>query len=175
MKLWLPRLCEALTVRGMKDQILAAGTKFHNWGCPGQRTKFHLFVMRSLIALRLVTGFGYKEFFDKQIFIDTMHLLYKAKVHKSCTESGSDWMKTSYSWLEPGWLPAYWLGQWPARGEAELLSSAPSTLTWGSTTTSREVKTGNATAGSGSSPWFWLVIFRSEPGMWSASVLDAQC
>ena len=48
MKLWLPRLCEAVTVRGMKDDILAAGTKFQIGGCTGQRTQFHLFVVRSL-------------------------------------------------------------------------------------------------------------------------------
>ena len=89
MKLWLPRLCEALTVRGMKDEILAAGTKFQIGGCPGQRTQFHLFVVRSLIALRLEAGEGciitaldIKKFFDKQNIIDAMHSLSKAKVNK---------------------------------------------------------------------------------------------
>ena len=44
MKQWMPRLCEALTVAKMKEDILNAGTKFQIGGCPGQRTQFHLFV-----------------------------------------------------------------------------------------------------------------------------------
>ena len=70
-------------MRGMKDDILAAGTKFQIGGCPGQRTQFHLFVVRSLIALRLEAGEGViinavdiMKFFDKQ------NSLSKAKVTK---------------------------------------------------------------------------------------------
>ena len=56
MKHWMPRLCEAVTVGRMKEEILAAGTKFQIGGCPGQRTQFHLFVIKSLIALRTEEG-----------------------------------------------------------------------------------------------------------------------
>ena len=87
MKQWLPRLVEALTVRGMKNKILSAGTKFQIGGCPGQRTQFHLFVVKSLIALRLdegegclITAVDIKKFFDKQSLTDAMQTLHRAKV-----------------------------------------------------------------------------------------------
>ena len=90
MKQWLPRLVEALTVRGMKDEILSAGTKFQIGGCPGQRTQFHLFVVRSLIALRkeegegcIMTAVDIKKFFDKQSLADAMQTLHRANVKKS--------------------------------------------------------------------------------------------
>ena len=40
MKLWMPRLVEALAVSKMKDDIFEAGTKYQIGGCPGQRTQF---------------------------------------------------------------------------------------------------------------------------------------
>ena len=48
IKLWMPRLIEALAVGRMKADILAAGMKYQIGGCPGQRTHFHLFVIKSL-------------------------------------------------------------------------------------------------------------------------------
>ena len=54
----MPRLCEAVTVGRMKDDILAAGTKFQIGGVPGQRTQFHFFVIKSLIAVRIKEGAG---------------------------------------------------------------------------------------------------------------------
>ena len=56
LKEWLPRICEAVAVREMKDAIFEAGTKYQIGGCPGQMTQFHLFVIKSLIALRLHPG-----------------------------------------------------------------------------------------------------------------------
>ena len=56
LKEWLPRLSEALAVNEMKDKILEAGTKYQIGGCPGQHTQFHLYVLKSLIALRLQPG-----------------------------------------------------------------------------------------------------------------------
>ena len=89
MKMWLPRLCESLAVQGMKEDILAAGTKYQIGGCPGQRTQFHLFVVRSLVALRMEEGEGcvltavdIRKFFDKQNLVDAMQTLHKAKVKK---------------------------------------------------------------------------------------------
>ena len=89
LKEWLPRLCEALTVRDMKDEIFAAGTKYQIGGCPGQRTQFHLFVVKSLIALRsqpggrgvLWTLIDIIKFFDKQSLVDAMDALHQAKVN----------------------------------------------------------------------------------------------
>ena len=96
MKHWMPRLCEAVTVGRMKEEILAAGTKFQIGGCPGQRTQFHLFVIKSLIALRteeggsvLLTAVDIRKFFDKQSLVDAMHTLYQAKVK-------SKWYKVWY-------------------------------------------------------------------------------
>ena len=37
LKLWMPRLCEALTVERMKEDIIAAGSYFQIGGCPGRR------------------------------------------------------------------------------------------------------------------------------------------
>ena len=53
---WLPRLVEALTVDQMKEDIFAAGTKFQIGGCPGKRTVFHLFVVKSNIARKKPAG-----------------------------------------------------------------------------------------------------------------------
>ena len=96
MKHWMPRLCEAVTVGRMKEEILAAGTIFQIGGCPGQRTQFHLFVIKSLIALRteeggsvLLTAVDIRKFFDKQSLVDAMHTLYQAKVK-------SKWYKVWY-------------------------------------------------------------------------------
>ena len=58
MKDWLPCLVEALTVGQMKDDIFLAGTKFQIGGCPGKRTVFHLFVVKSNIALKDMQGAG---------------------------------------------------------------------------------------------------------------------
>ena len=92
----MPRLCEAVTVGRMKEEILAAGTKFQIGGCPGQRTQFHLFVIKSLIALRteeggsvLLTAVDIRKFFDKQSLVDAMLTLYQAKVK-------SKWYKVWY-------------------------------------------------------------------------------
>ena len=56
LKEWLPRICEALAVREMKEAIFEAGTKYQIGGCPGQRTQFHLFVLKSLIAMKVQPG-----------------------------------------------------------------------------------------------------------------------
>ena len=75
------------SVRKIKDNILGAGTKLQIGGRPGQRTQFHLFVVKSLIAARRLEGEGcilfvvdIRKFFDKQSLVDAMHTLHKAKV-----------------------------------------------------------------------------------------------
>ena len=58
MKHWIPRLCEAVAVGRMKDEIIAAGTKYQIGGQPGQRSKFYLFVIKSLVAVGTEEGAG---------------------------------------------------------------------------------------------------------------------
>ena len=77
MKEWLVRLVEALAIQPMKEDIFRAGTKFQIGGCPGQRTVFHLFVVKSNIAIKIKMGQGILltfldliKFFDKQSLID---------------------------------------------------------------------------------------------------------
>ena len=75
----------------MKEDILTASTKYQIGGCPGQRTQFHLFVVRSLMALRKAEGEGciltlvdIKKFFNKQSLADAMNTLAQANVNKKC-------------------------------------------------------------------------------------------
>ena len=51
-------LVEALTVHPMKEDIFTAGSKFPIGGCPRKRTTFNLFVIKSIIALKLLMGEG---------------------------------------------------------------------------------------------------------------------
>ena len=89
MKEWLVRLVEALAVQPMKEDIFRAGTKFQIGGCPGQRTVFHPFVVKSNIAIKIKMGQGILltfldliKFFDKQSLIDACDSLFKANVKK---------------------------------------------------------------------------------------------
>ena len=91
MKDWLARVVEALTVSPMKADIFAAGSKFQISGCPGQRTVFHLFVVKRNIALKIKLGKGLLltvldliKFFDKQSLVDACNALHKAKVNNKC-------------------------------------------------------------------------------------------
>ena len=75
MKLWMPRLVEALAVSKLKNDIIEAGTKYQIGG--------------SMIELRMMEGEGciltavdIRKFFDKQSLCDAMHTLYQAKVNK---------------------------------------------------------------------------------------------
>ena len=76
----------------MKDAFFEAGTIYQIGGCPGQRTQFHLYVLKSLIALRLhpgerkagvlLTVADIMKFFDKQSLVDAMDSLHKANINK---------------------------------------------------------------------------------------------
>ena len=88
IKDWLARLVEALAVQQMKADIFQAGTKFQIGGCPGMRTVFHLFVLKSNIALKVSSGHGVIltlldliKFFDKQSLIDACDALHQANVN----------------------------------------------------------------------------------------------
>ena len=88
LKEWLARLIEALVVQPMKADIFEAGTKYQIGGCPGQRTVFHLFVVKSNIARMIMIGKGVIltlldliKFFDKQSLVDACDALHRAKVN----------------------------------------------------------------------------------------------
>ena len=87
MKEWTVRLMESLEVEGMKDSILEAGTKFQLGGKPGMRVQFHLFVVKSMIALKIynkeggiIWGVDFKQFFDKEVLVDCLDTAADANV-----------------------------------------------------------------------------------------------
>ena len=84
MKEWTARLVEALEVEGMKSNILDAGTKFQLGGKPGMRVQFHLFVVKSYLAMRkknkegaVVWSVDFQKFFDKEFLVDCLDTLAK--------------------------------------------------------------------------------------------------
>ena len=71
MKDWWPKLCEALTLDKMKDEIISEGTINQIGGIPGHRREEHLVVVKSLIQLKLSRNTGcigqladFEKFFD---------------------------------------------------------------------------------------------------------------
>ena len=89
MKLWAPKLTEFLVVSLMKDDIIAAGTKFQIGGIPGHRVEEHLIVVKSVIQLNIFLKTGVvmqivdiQKFFDKEILRTVMACLNSAKVNK---------------------------------------------------------------------------------------------
>ena len=82
MKEWTARLVEALEVEGMKSDILQAGTKFQLGGKPGMRVQFHLFVVKSLLAMKaknkegtIIWSVDFQKFFDKEVVVDCLDTL----------------------------------------------------------------------------------------------------
>ena len=82
MKEWTARLMEALEVEGMKSDILEAGTKFQLGGKPGMRVQFHLFVVKSHIAMKrknkegtILWSVDFQKFFDKEVLVDCLDTL----------------------------------------------------------------------------------------------------
>ena len=87
MKEWTARLVEALEVEGMKSNILDAGTKFQLGGKPGMRVQFHLFVVKSYLAMRkknkegaVVWSVDFQKFFDKEVLVDCLDTLAKEAI-----------------------------------------------------------------------------------------------
>ena len=79
IKDYLPRVFEALVVDDMKDDIVAASSKFQIGGKPGMRTMFHLFVFKSIMANcenstngKIFTVADLIKFFDKERLIDAV-------------------------------------------------------------------------------------------------------
>ena len=91
MKQVRPRITESLVVEGMKDDILAASSKFQIGGQPGMRTNFHLFVLKSVIGIKeksdqgvIITVADIKQFFDKESLVDCMVTLSEAQIDQKC-------------------------------------------------------------------------------------------
>ena len=66
----------------LKNEILEAGTKFQLGGKPGMRVQFHLFVVKSLLAMKaknkegaIVWSVDLEKFFDKEVLVDCMDTL----------------------------------------------------------------------------------------------------
>ena len=88
---WLPRVCESLAVSGMREDILKAGSIYQLGGKPGMRTQFHIFTVKSLIAMKLYKKEGIvlsiadiRKFFDKESLVDTCVTLHQANVDTKC-------------------------------------------------------------------------------------------
>ena len=87
MKEWAARIMEAMEVQGMKETILSVGTKYQLGGKPGIRVQFHLFVVKSFLAMKEMFKEGvilytadFQKFLDKEFLIDCMDTLAEAKV-----------------------------------------------------------------------------------------------
>ena len=87
MKEWFPRMCEALVVEDIKEPILSSSSKFQIGGQPGMRPQFHLFVIKSLMALRekkdqgaIFSVVDIVKFFDKESLSDATFTLYNNHV-----------------------------------------------------------------------------------------------
>ena len=75
MKQYLPRLCEALTVNAMKDEILENANKFCIGGKPGHRPQEHLISLKCIIGLFINRGLGViLQLVDIEKFFDSEHL-----------------------------------------------------------------------------------------------------
>ena len=89
MKEWGARLIKALEIQGMKEAIISAGTKFQLGGKTGMRVQFHIFVVKSVMAMveeKKTGGIIYtadiQKFFDKEVLVDCMDFLAEARVDK---------------------------------------------------------------------------------------------
>ena len=90
-KMWMPRLTETLVIDKMKNKIFDKTTKFQIGGQPGMRTQFHLFVVKSVMAVRenrdegaILTLIDIQKFFDKQNLVDAMDSLFESGVNEKC-------------------------------------------------------------------------------------------
>jgi hypothetical protein len=58
LKDWMPKLCEAIAVDQMKEEIISGGTMYQIGGIPGHRREEHLVVVKSLIQRNLTSKTG---------------------------------------------------------------------------------------------------------------------
>ena len=87
MKEWGARFIEALEVQGMREAIISAGTKFQLGGKTGMRVQFHIYVVKSVMAMveekktgEIIYTADIKKFFDKEVLVDCMDVIAKAQV-----------------------------------------------------------------------------------------------
>ena len=87
MKLWEPKVLEAMVVSKMKPNILGAGTKYQIGGKPYHRVEEHLIATKALISRSLVTEGGcmaqqvdIQGFFDAESLRGVMGSLFSAKI-----------------------------------------------------------------------------------------------
>ena len=97
MKEYLPRLCEALTVNTMKEDILENTKKFFIGGKPGHRPQEHLISLKSIIGVFMSRGLGVilqlvdiEKFFDSEHLREVMRTLGAAEIS---SKSYRNWFK----------------------------------------------------------------------------------
>ena len=102
LKDWLPRVCESLAVNNMKEDIIEATTKFQCGGVPRMRPQFHLFVIKSTMALamenkegRIFTLTDIVKFYDKEMLNDAILAVHGTVDKKALRE----WWKMNKSTL----------------------------------------------------------------------------
>ena len=83
LKHYLPRVCESLVVNEMKDDIVEATSKFQCGGVPRMRPQFHLYVIKSTMAVasqskegRIFTLTDLVKFYDKEMLNDVILSLH---------------------------------------------------------------------------------------------------
>ena len=86
---YMPRTVEALVVNKMKDDILDKSTIYQVGGQPGHSTDEHIFSIKSLMDMLMMTNSGMifmlvdlVSFFDRENIYDVMGTLYDAGVNK---------------------------------------------------------------------------------------------
>jgi hypothetical protein len=89
MKNYWPRLCEALVMGQMKEQILEKSSIFQVGGQPGHSPDEHLFTIKSLIGLKEYCGGGLIltlvdiiSFFDRENILDVMETMEELDINK---------------------------------------------------------------------------------------------
>ena len=82
-----PKFFGHLVVSASKDKMISGLTKYQIATKPGHRAGEHLFVLKSVIALYMMTGraiilsmWDLSKFFDRESLTDCMNELYKSKV-----------------------------------------------------------------------------------------------
>ena len=82
MKKLTASLVEALEVEGMKADILEAGTEFQIGGKPGMRVQFHLFEVKSLLAMKsrnkeetIIWSLDFQKCFNKEVSLVCLNTL----------------------------------------------------------------------------------------------------
>ena len=86
---YLPRTVEAMVVNKMKDDILSKSTVYQVGGQPGHSTDEHIFAIKSLMEMMVMSDRGMIfmlvdiiSFFDRENIYDVMATLYEMGVNR---------------------------------------------------------------------------------------------